>query len=410
MFAKTKPITGHLVDSAGNTLPGISVEVRMVTPSGSIVVDSLVVNGNGYFVTKPLPDGDYNFYHSGVFVTSRQHRLSGTIPVYASQEEYIDSSIIKEFSVYADEQKASEFKVMLQIDENEPTHILATPNAVQGITPPNEITAGFEWLKGDLSYAASFFQLGSEGKFTTSRYNIEYFFESQSSSRKIRSVQWSGVPGIKYTDDSPILLPIDYFSWITRVPYASYIEPVTNDAAEFEWLAKGILKIKIDGFQNPPGGDNGSAATELFTQAPLGTVVKMINGAQTIEGAENNRVWQKYWIGILYRRSSTEIWLEPLRSSRYMDEGTINNPVENLLVSEILGGTPADEDANFKTGDYLYMQLFDGMLSSMLHLTDDVNMRFSVTRCPLSDIMLQNGSEMYTYEYSQEVLSKLAEE
>lgn len=405
---KSIPITGHLKDSAGNVVTGTKIEVKLVTPSGNVSVDSFTINNSGYFETSPLPSGRYNFYSSGVFVTSIRHRFNNSVPCHKPLNDNINQSIIRDFSTCADLYEASEYRVMLQIDGDYPTHKTINANAMHGI----QLSSGSPlFLKNDLEHAEVFLSMNNESSFTTTRFNVEYSVERPygESRSRICNVIWTGVPGVKYSSGSSIVLPLDYYSMLTRLPYSSHYSTVVDDT-KIGWQSTGSFHYMR--LENGCFGGVGAQglSDEMFSSTPLGSVVKIISIANPAV-ADSPRVWQRAWFGIVSRRVGSAVEVEPLRSSRYMDADIIAAPQENLVLDSDSSAynpddpLPANGGADVQNGDVLYVQFFDGMQRSMASLSDEVNMQFMVSECPISDIMLQNGREMYTYEHSQSVLA-----
>lgn len=408
MMVRAMPITGHLKDRSGNVIAGSKVSVKMVTPITNVHVDDIIINNNGFFSTRPLPNGVYNFYHSGVFVTSIYHYHNSSIPCYRPKDEYLDFAILKNFSTYASTFRVSEYKIFLQVEGDYPTHSVMNLDAFYGIKIPEDGDTEPISVKGDLNYASVFLNMDEDSRFTTTRFNIEYNIEKDFGDKRVRNILWTGVPGVKYSEDHPVIIPIDYFSLITRIPYFSGNTGVSNNDILWKpYAGAHYLTIPKNSI------DNEELHTELFEKTPLGSVIKIISIGNVGEGEPIippeiespiiSRAWHRPWYGILSKRLSDSVQIEPLRSNRYMTGEIINDPQNELVLNN--DKQPVQNAGKINEGDTVYFQFFDGMQRAMVNMNEDINMRFTVTECPLSDIMLQNGGEMYSYEHSQDVIA-----
>ena len=70
---RSKPIEGHVTDSAGNVLRNSQIIIKQATPSGSITMGSVQSDDDGYFQSKPLPNGLYDIYESGIVISRIVH-------------------------------------------------------------------------------------------------------------------------------------------------------------------------------------------------------------------------------------------------------------------------------------------------------------------------------------------------
>jgi len=351
---RSRSIEGHIADSAGNILRNAQVVIKQPTPAISFTVDSVQSDDDGYFVSKPLPNGIYDIYESGIRVSRVIHYAVGAgIPCFKADQENFDITRTGQFQSYANATPPTlnQFKAFIQI---EPSFVDVSlygslfqiyDRSILVNPIPNGDT-------NELHYIAAFHGFNSNSRITTTRFDVEYFAPLTSLSSTYKRIRWAGVPGIRFYKDSRLVLPLDYFSIVPNLPktdlsFGTGTIGVTASSGSFF-----ITETAVGVFTN------------LLADISIGDIAKC-----QIEDSG------KYWYGIVTKISSSgsynQIELEPWKSSRF--------PAEEALVS----------------GDFIKrIYLFDGMFSNIMAIDDEANSRFCVTE---NNSAQNNSTELYNY-------------
>ena len=356
---RSKPVEGHITDSAGNVLRNATVVIKQPTPSGSYIVDTIQSDDDGYFISKPISSGTYDVYESGIRVSRINHDASPlSIQCFKADVDNFNSTIVGNFETLRQSTPSNlnSYKAFIQI---EPLYIDV---AQFGNTFPiynRDISSGTDYTD-DLANMASFFELSTNSRVTTTRFDVEFFSPITALSSAYKRIRWAGVPAIRFYKDSRLVIPLDYFSIVPSMP-----KIVTPSSAAYE-TTKVIVTYSDQCINELSIGD--SSSEEIKNLIPLlsyGDIVKIRIQADTPYD----------WYGIYVRKYETSspnyITLEKWRSSRY-DPG--QDPVDGDVVDKI----------------YVY----DGMFQNISSINEEVNQKFTVTE----NIFTQDiAYELYNY-------------
>lgn len=346
---RSKPIEGHVTDSAGNVLRNAAVVIKLATPvSGSIAVSTVKTDDDGYFKSDPLPSGTYDVYESGINVSRVIHiACPSTIPCFKPSDFNYPTSQESNFLQLAESGNLNNFKSFLQIEYEE-----LDVSSLGSSYPIYDKDITYE-SDGELFSLASFFQLSGDSRITTTRFDIEYFSPLTAVTKTYKRIRWAGVPAIRFYKDSKLILPIDYLSLVPSLP---------RDIFEF---STGLITIDYQDEETlkitPAGGYPGF---ETLTQNVfVGDVVKFTNHDGT------------YAYGIvkdISNESEEAIIFDKLKSSRFT----------STYIEE--------SDAEFVAS----IKIFDGMFQGISSINDGVNEKFSV----VENVYVQdNETELYNY-------------
>jgi hypothetical protein len=350
---RSKSIQGYITDSAGNILRNAQIVIKTSNPTtGSVIVDSIKSDDNGYFISSPLPDGTYDIYESGIRITRTYHIVDKSkIQCYKPNEEnYITT--LTSFTGLLNIEKLNNFKCFLQI-EPEFIDIFQFGN----IFPIYDVDiSGIVDSENELLNIAKFFNFSEDSRITTTRFDIEYFAPLTSVSSQYKRIRWAGVPGIRFKKDSRILVPIDYFSLVPSLP-KFYIGSTQSADIEFDPITSQDIVI-ITG--------SSDIYNEMTAKISIGDILEL------------RLVDSDKWFGIVLGTDGSNIILERWRSSRYLSS-TINNPPQ--IIEKVL--------------------LYDGIFQNIFDIDDSNNERFTVAE----NIYAQDGnSELYNYYYRYQLV------
>lgn len=348
---RAKSIEGHITDSAGNVLRNASIVIKLATPvTGSIVVDTIISDEDGYFKSTPLQNGVYDIYESGINISKLIHiACPGSIPCFKPNIYNYIQTLIKNFTLLASEQKLYEFKYFIQIEPEE------TDVETLGNTYPIYNHDIVDEVTEDLYSLSKFFQFTSESRITTTRFDIEYFSPITASSKLYKRIRWAGVPGIRFFNDSKIVVPIDYLSIVPSLPkyFFNYEDEIIN--IDYEGLGL-ILE---------PSGEITQFSVDV-QNIFIGDIIKVIN-----DDIDNTYV---YCIvdDVFKGESEQSVILEKLKSSRFTSTYT-----------------PEMNEVRIKS-----IEVFDGIFQGITEINDGVNEKFCVVENTYAQ---NNNTELYNY-------------
>jgi len=369
---RAKPIEGHVSDSAGNVLRNASIVIKQTSPTGSFVVDSAQSDDDGYFITRPIQNGTYDIYESGIRISRIIHSPdSDSIQCFQAGGDNFDLATVGNFNVLLGDHihpattQMNNYRGFIQI-EPESTDVFQFGNVfpIYDFDLTNDPGNTEATQVHDLFNLSKFFGFNVNSRVTLTRFDVEYFSPLTSSSTTYKRVRWAGVPGIRFYQDSKIVIPLDYYSIVPSYPKVTL--PVAADAGS----TITVTELDLDHVQISDVGP----ATNIYTLSSLvgkGDIVKFkIQTASPTDPLNG-----QYWFGIVYyvspQTSNAYILLERLRSSRVV------SPQIN------------------ETCNALRLYAYDGMFSNIMDISDEVNQRFTVTE----NISAQgNDFELYNYD------------
>ena len=357
---RSLPIEGHITDSAGNVLRNAQVIIKQQTPLGSSIIDTIKADDSGYFISSPIPNGSYDIYESGIKISRIIHDTCNQgIQCFQANRENYNPSIVGNFSELASAYNLNSYKSFIQI---EPSNL----NTAQlgNIFPLYEKDISFDpevgsTLKNEIYEITKFFKLTTDSRITISRFDIEYFLPLTATSTIYKRIKWAGLPGIRFYKDSKLVLPLDYFSIVANNPKT--ITPADNG------FSSGVITSAID-FNLGTGyiADTVSSGelTTLTETLFVGDILKIRYKKDT-----SFFVWYGVVVGVDYSDKKI-IYLEKWKSDRFVSTVSDTTSYINKIFA------------------------FDGMISNLMDINQEVNQLFTVTE----NFSAQNGeSELYTY-------------
>lgn len=359
---RAKPIEGHITDSAGNVLRNAQITIKQATPNGSYTVDSVNSDEHGFFSSRPIPNGLYDIYEKGVLVSKLIHNPdSNAIQCFKAHRDNYDVSGIKNFSNLASDENndLNQFKAYLQIERSQ-------LNVAQyGNSYPiydYDITQKTGFASDELWYLSQFFNFSSDSRITLTRFDVEFFNPLMASANSYQRIRWVGVPGLKFYQDSKLVVPLDYFSIVINHPRIVY--PLNADID----IPPGDSVSASGSDDNLTLTNDGGLPSGFENSLKVGDLAQIIldPGSAPLP-----------WYGIVSAISADTIRLKKWKSSRF----------------------ETDIDPTSYLGLYLRKILvYDAMFSNILNIDEDVNEKFTVTE----NIYAQgNASEIYNYTNSE---------
>jgi len=343
---RSKPIEGHVTDSAGNVLRNSQIIIKQAAPSGSITMGVVKSDDDGYFQSKPLPNGLYDIYESGISIAKIVHTADrSAIQCFKPGVDNYDVSLIRNFISLTESDTnptLNSFKWFLQIEPEE------LDISVYGSTFPI-YDVGISLITdvdNDYYNVAQYFNLTVDSRITTTRFDIEYFAPLTSLSRFYKRIRWAGVPAIRFSKDSKLVVPLDYFSIVASLPKVSSRDYSTT-VVPAEGLAEKIITVS-------------GSAVEFMDHVNImiiGDIVKLTVRGNDIGGSPIGPFYH-YGVVVDVDRSSpyvvtTEKWL----SSRFVSDLDLDNIYDQYV-----------EKA----------ESFDGMFQGITDIDDEANERFTL--------------------------------
>lgn len=357
---RSRPIEGYITDNAGNILRNADVVIKEDTPNSSVVVDSVKSDDDGYFISRPIKNGVYDVYESGVRVFRQYHSANPTlIQCYNPGINNVPTGT-RPFADYIGSADVAydinQYRYYIQvepeaIDISTYGHIFPVWN----IDPQTDL-GGHEFQK--ITTIHPELTTSNISRLTHTRFDIEFFAPLYSQNSTHRKIRWSGVPGAIFYEDSRIVIPLDYYS-IIRNHYLHNIN-VSNTT----WNVWGGDQERL--VINLPVGSIDDAYEDLVD----GDILEL-----TVAGG------LKIWC-IIYHKTTTQIWGRIWKSSNsgMAAQGTpdlsyVKARVSNMNISNV--------------------KMFQGMFSGLSNLTSSVGEFFSVQENQAAQNMC---GEAYSYD------------
>jgi len=328
---RSKPITGHVTDGAGNIIRNSNVTIVARTTNGSIPIsNSVITNDDGFFTSEPLPSGYYNIFDSGIMISSMYHDANTvSIPVFNFANKTSD------FRDFIENGNPNDYKIYFQIENNDIN--VARYGNTYPIYDININNSKDEWL----SDFANFHNLSSESRITVTRFDIEYYSPITESTKSYKRVRWAGVPAIRFTKESPLLIPLDYYSIVPNMP--KYIDASQNLVVE-----------------NPTTDSCDISGADLANTTE----------GDIIEVRYDNSTGSHVWYGINVLESGGVVTLKSWNSSINMDDV----PDDSVTVTQL--------------------RFYDGMFTELQTLTSTTNEKITVVENVFAQDVL---GELYNY-------------
>jgi len=348
---RSKPVEGYVTDSAGNILRNSIIIVKQETPSGSKVIESTKSDDAGFYSTNPIPNGTYDIYESGIVVSRIIHRPDhNSIQCFKADVLNYKPSTVGDFTTLAEGQLLNSYRIFIQIET--PSLDISRFGSSFPIYDFNILQSPDIAGSGDeLLNMANFLSLDPSSRITTTRFDVEYYAPLTNASSNYKRIRWAGVPAIRFSSDSKLVIPLDYFSIVANYP--KIIDPVGNDTYQ-----PNSVIIQETG-SGASISDSSNEIESLSQNTNVGDIlrVSMSNG---------------FWYGVISSiepGSPNQIFLELWKSSRFPSEDIISQNVSKIMA-------------------------FDGMFNGINDIDESVNERFKV----VENISAQNNeTELYNY-------------
>lgn len=214
---RAAPIEGFVCDAAGNTIRNASIVIRDNAPNGSSIIATTSSDDNGYFITDPVQNGTYDVFESGVKVSRILHNPHmATIQPYAASPSNLPSDLPSFIELQGDTEDINTFRHYIQIENDNLNLQFGHSFPIYDV----DLTqTSFGW-----SNFVNFHGLTNSSRITTTRFDVEYY--NQIIAKRVR---WVGVPGIQFTENSKLVLPLDFYSIrINRTNYMATFGPNIN--------------------------------------------------------------------------------------------------------------------------------------------------------------------------------------
>jgi hypothetical protein len=365
------PIEGYITDNAGNILRNADVVIKDDTPAGSIVVDTVKSDDDGYFISRPIKNGVYDIYESGVRVYRQYHSSNPTvIQCYNPGSNNIPSSI-RVFSDYVGNAEVAydinQYRYYIQI---EPEYIdIATYGHMFPIwnVDPQSGLANHPFLK--ITTIHPEITTANSSRLTHTRFDVEFFAPLYAQNSTHRKIRWSGIPGVMFYEDSRIVLPLDYYSIIPNHFLSQFATTQITEWAVWQGDQERIV-VSLPN----------EAIAPFYDLLVLGDIVEL-------ELANGLRFWC-----IVYHKEVTsgdiktaKIWGRMWKSSNtgLAAQGTPDLSYIKAAVSDM-----------YVRGFRIYQGMFSGLSS----LTSSVGEFFSVQENQAAQNMFGAYPEAYTYD------------
>jgi hypothetical protein len=339
---RSKPIEGHITDSAGNVLRNSTIVIKRPSYNDVSPVDSVISDDDGYFQSKPLPSGSYDIYESNIKI-SRLNHIADPISIQcirANKDNYNHLSM-DSFSNLAKIHKLNNYRHFIQIEGD---HINTNQYGNSFPIYDIDISTNPDSAGSIENYSlASFFKLTSNSRITTTKFDVEYFSPITASSHSYKRVRWAGVPAIKFGQDSKLVLPLDYFSIVANMPKKSIS---ANMVISYWNQNSGIVNIR-----------------ESYESAELRSFINSVSIGDIIKlelGRSADQSYSKIWYGIFCDSNKSNAW-------------SLN--LEKWLSSRFQG------NVDFESYNDIYVKklyLYDGVFQNMSEINDEVGSRFTV--------------------------------
>lgn len=361
---RAKSIEGHVTDSAGNVLRNAQIVIKQATPAGSYVVDSINSDDGGYFISKPIPSGIYNIYESGIVVSKIIHEADkNSIQCFKAHRDNYDVLSVDNFDALIESETLNNFRGFIQI---EPAEIDISQYGSSFPIYDFEFTTLDPVLSGsgnDLWDLSKFFELSSDSRITTTRFDIEYFSPLTALSNTYRRIRWSGVPAIRFYQDSKLVVPLDYFSMVLNYPKVIAPEGANFESTDIKATYSSSTTISLANV----------SANNSFKTLALSVVVGDVLKVEVDETPDT------YYYGIItsidVSGSIYTITLEKLLSSRYTTNASVETDSGTTYYAVRIHG-------------------YDGMFRGIMDIDEEANERFTVVENVYAQD-LQN--EIYSY-------------
>lgn len=350
---RSLPIEGYITDNAGNIVRNADVIIKEDAPNGSIVVDTAKSDDDGYFISRPIKNGVYDIYESGLRVMRQYHSSNPTlIQCYNPETNNIPTNI-RPFNDFIGSPTPSydinKARVYVQV---EPEYIDISTYGhmfpVWNIDPQADLY-GHDFY--NITAIHPELTTASSSKLTHTRFDVEFFLPLYAQNTSHRRIRWSGVPGAIFYADSRVVLPLDYYSIVANHHYVQYT-PIADNM----WSVWN--------------GDPELISVNLTTDSMLAIYDKATNG-DILELQMSGGY--KFWC-ILYCKQTTSVTDSQRTGQMY---GRLWKAADGRLIAQGTSDLTYLKALvpNMKVVGY---KIFQGMFSALSNVTTSTSEYFSV--------------------------------
>src|SRR5271157_32177 len=374
---RSKPLEGHITDSSGNLIRNSNIIIKQLGPNGAYSVDSITSDDDGYFVSDPMPNGVYDIYESGIKISRIIHHVDeGGIQCYqANSNNYNFSTLINGSNITISTGSFSDLIPMFQVNAYRQFIQLESSNL--DIDQSGNI---FPIYERDISVDVdnfnaniyNFYNLNSDSRLTTSRFDIEYYTPTTRNSTVYQRIKWVGVPAIRFYKDSNLMIPLDYYSLIPSQPKIITTTSFTIQNVVFN----DFNGSNFNGFTSYWPTILALKATPVADSQLL--QLQNLNSGDVLKLNFNNG---SLWYGIIDYISIIGTTVEIIA------ETWLNKNISITSPSPILD--------NINT---TMVTAFCGLFQNIMNISNDINQRFHVVENNIANnSSLTSFSEMYNY-------------
>jgi hypothetical protein len=205
---RAAPIEGFICDSAGNIIRNATITIRDNAPGGSNVIDTIFSDDNGYFISNPLKNGIYDIYESGVKTSRTIHIPSmNNFQCWAATPDNIPDNLPSYIQMDASsENDINKYRYYIQI-ENDDVDIQHFGHIFPIYDVNINSLSNTNWSKFYF-----FHGMTSDSRITTTRFDVEFFNPLTIYSNSYKRTRWVGVPAIRFSATSKLVIPLDFYS------------------------------------------------------------------------------------------------------------------------------------------------------------------------------------------------------
>lgn len=258
---RARPIEGYITDNAGNILRNVDVIIKEDTPNSTNVIDVVQSDDDGYFVSKPIKNGIYDVYESGVRVYRLYHSSDPTqISSFQAGTDNIPLDLFAFSTCTGSAVPANDINFYRQYVQIEPETLDV---AVYGhMFPlwnidPASASAMADHKFEHMPLVHTSIATSNSSRLTHSRFDAEYFYPLYAQNSTHRRIRWAGVPGIQMYNQSKIVLPLDYFSIVPNHHYYQNISPTISSVLYAGDTSNNTLELTITGAEPYDAVSNG---------------------------------------------------------------------------------------------------------------------------------------------------------
>lgn len=388
---RSRKIEGYITDSAGNVLRNTMVTIKEPTPSGSNIIDSIKSDDDGYFISAPIKSGIYDIYESGIRVLRYYNPADkNAIQSYEVVSDNIPTGISSFNTIVGlgDSGDLNNYKHFLQIESDNID--VSTYGNIFPVYSPSGISSFSEYnnlLSGTgFENIASYYNMNDNSRITNTRFDVELYNPITSDSIQYRKVRWSGVPAIKFFEDSKLVIPLDYYSIVCNSP-SKYFNRSGSDN-KLSWDIVSGSNNEIIKIEQPV-----SETTEITDSLIKGDILELEFDTKSGYSDYDGKFWCIYYNDD-EDASNYNIYARVWKSDNATDNPSLPDPLSDIYSGS--GGANTDNSGGIKS-----IKRHNAFYSSIENINVSTNDKFTVVENiyyqskPYSN---SSNSEAYSYQ------------